>query len=279
MTRYDPKNHRHKYATISGGIEPDDASPLDAAKRELREETTLDADALPLLCHGKHYSFIDRKANYEWSVHPFAFRLTPEAEAQIQLGWEHESYKWFPVDEVPEREAELAAGIVESLRRVWPEKSLGRVEELSRYVLREGSGSGGGQHNDSAAVGQPDVAFQVFVQTVSERLAEERAEWWRLVRLAAWHVWNNADGSVKGATLGRLVRGLEFLETLVVHQDEVLAPQFETLAAIALHNVDLQQGGQNGVLETERTRITEQAHRLFEDLWTIPEAGGEEDGS
>ncbi|VUC20494.1 unnamed protein product [Clonostachys rosea] len=242
--------YQHKYATISGGIEPTDPTPLDAAKRELKEETTLDADAdLRFLCRGAPYSFIDRKANYEWSVHPFAFRVPPGAEKSIRLGFEHESYKWFPADQIPI--PELAAGIVESLRRVWPEGALSRVGALSRFILRE---------DDTDSI---DAAWRAFAQAAGERLSGHPEEWWRLVRLAGWHVWNNSDAGVKGEVLGRVVPALAFVETLVEGQGEELAEGFEQLVAIALQNVRLER--------VEDGRVAELADRLFGDRWEVPE--------
>lgn len=65
---------------------------------------------------------------------------------------------------------------------------------------------------------------------------------------------------------------LELLEVLVAQQQEQLAPDFETLAAVALHNVDLQAGGRDGEAseEKETKLLTEQAERFFADLWVVP---------
>ncbi|KAK7228131.1 hypothetical protein V2G26_000301 [Clonostachys chloroleuca] len=243
--------YQHKYATISGGIEPTDPTPLAAAKRELREETTLDANSdLRFLCRGAPYSFVDRKANYEWSVHPFAFRLPPGSERSIRLGFEHESYRWFPADRIPV--PELAAGIVESLRRVWPEGPLGRVTALSRFVLRE-------ELDTNSSV---DAAWGAFAQAAGERLAEGREEWWRLVRLAGWHVWNNSEAAVRGEVLLRVVRALAVVRTLVEGQGEVLEEGFEKLVVRELESVRLES--------EEDGRVAELADRLFGDLWEVP---------
>lgn len=260
--------YQGKFATISGGIEPSDASPLDAARREILEETSLttqDSVALRFLASGQPYSFVDRVANYEWSVHPFAFRLDAP-EADIHLGWEHEAaFSWFEPHALPAPE-ELAAGIVESLRRVWPEGALGRVEPLCRYILREEG------HNDGDVTGT-DRAFLVLKRIVAERLSDGRDEYWRLVRTAAWHLWNHAEEGVRAAVLARLLPGLELVQLLVEQQEAQLAPDFETLAAVALHNVHLQPGGRDGSLdgEAEKKYLTEQAEQFFADLWTVPE--------
>nr|BDD69325.1 uncharacterized transcriptional regulatory protein [Verruciconidia persicina] len=248
------------------GVEPSDQTPLHAAHRELLEETTLDStSSLRFLCRGKPYSFIDHVAHYEWSVYPFAFTFTsPEAEASIRLGEEHDStFQWFDVDGFPPRE-QLSAGLVESLRRVWPvEGRLSRVDALSRYILRE-----------DPQASETSTAFTVFNRTVAERLSDDKDEYWRLARLAAWHIWNNSDESLRVGVLGRLIPALELLQELLAPQNEELAPEFETLAAIALHNVDLQtaKGREASVDgEEERRHLTEMADRYFTDLWAVPE--------
>lgn len=256
---------RGKFATISGGIEPSDASPLDAARRELLEETNLKESptGLRFLAAGKPFSFIDRVAHYEWFVHPFAFRLDAP-DADIRLGWEHEdAVHWFEPDQLPAPE-KLAAGIAESLRRVWPEGALGHVEPLRQYILREG--------NEDPSTGT-DAAFLVFNRVAAERLSNDRDEWWRLVRLAAWHVWIHSEGQLRVGVLARLLPALELLQVLIQQQEETLAPDFETLAGVALHNVDLQSGARDGSVdgEAERRYLTEQADKFFADLWVLPE--------
>jgi hypothetical protein len=192
-------------------------------------------------------------------------------EASIRLGDEHESsFQWFDVVDgdgsgsFPPA-SQLSAGLVESLRRVWPiEGKLGRVDALARYILRE----------DSSA-SETSAAFTVFNRTVAERLSDDKDEYWRLARLAAWHIWNNSDESLRVGVLGRLIPALELLQELLAPQHKELAPEFETLAGIALHNVDLQAAANarrasvDG--EEERRHLTEMADRYFTDLWVVPE--------
>lgn len=241
--------------------------------------TTQDSAALRFLASGQPYSFVDRVANYEWSVHPFAFRLDAP-EADIRLGWEHEAtFSWFEPHALPAPE-ELAAGIIESLRRVWPEGALGRVEPLCQYILREeghndsdGPGASSSSSSPAGDVTSTDRAFLVLKRTAAERLSDGRDEYWRFVRLAAWHLWNHSEEGVRAAVLARLLPGLELVQLLIEQQEDQLAPDFETLAAVALHNVHLQPGGRDGSVdgEAEKKYLTEQAERFFADLWTVPE--------
>ncbi|RMF31531.1 MAG: NUDIX domain-containing protein, partial [Candidatus Nitrosothermus koennekii] len=65
------KTMRGKWAGISGYIENE--SPLDAAIREIKEETGIDKDKLRLLAKGDTIDVIDYENNTIWKVHPFLF--------------------------------------------------------------------------------------------------------------------------------------------------------------------------------------------------------------
>ncbi|KAI6778553.1 uncharacterized protein J7T54_003303 [Emericellopsis cladophorae] len=259
--------YQHKYAAISGGVEAEDESTLSAALRELHEETKLSEASLHYLCHGQPYSFVDNKFNYEWSVHPFAFQWPSLSTEPLTLGWEHEGHAWFEPSEVPE--SEVAAGVVESLRRVWPEGDLGRIGVLTRYCLGEAAGKQTGED----ARRDPHEAFTAFRETVGEITSSDSAQWRRYVRLAAWHIWNHADRSVKAPLLTRLLPGLELIETLLEPQRVELAPQFEKLAAMALENVQPQKEmvGQGAMSEEDIQYLTKEADRFFSGLWPTPE--------
>lgn len=263
--------YAHKYGCISGGVEPEDATPLKAALRELHEETSLTPESLQYLCLGKPYSFVDNDVNYEWSVHPFAFHWREGGKEGLNLGWEHEGHAWFKPHQV--KESETAAGVVESLRRVWPEGDLGKIPILTSYILGEAPSPSTGTDRDARL--SADDAFTVFRKTISSITTKDSVQWRRGVRLAAWHVWNHADKSVKAPLLGRLVSGLELLEQILEPQNVGLAPEFEKLAAMALENVAPQSvertGREKGVKgtngEDELRYLTDEADRFFSGLW------------
>lgn len=255
---------RRKYATISGGIEPEDASPFKAALRELHEETRLTPESLNYLCPGKPYSFIDNRVHYEWSVYPFAFHWPADAKEPLVLGWEHDGHAWFRPHEI--LESDVAAGVIESLRRVWPEGSLGQVDVLCRYCLGEAVG----EETKSDARLDASEAFRIFSSTVKGLTTSNTDEWRRQVRLAAWHVWNHSEQSVKAPLLTQLLPGLELLEQLLEPQHQELAPQFEKLAAMALENVRVQHMDDQGVTsESNLTYLTHEADRFFSGLWEV----------
>ncbi len=83
---------RGKWACVSGFIESDE-SDLDAAIREVREETGLKgielANRIPL------ERFRDLKA--VWAVHPFLFDV-PRRE--IMLDWEHDEFRWIAPEQL-----------------------------------------------------------------------------------------------------------------------------------------------------------------------------------
>ena len=78
--------------TIAGTVEPDEAS-LDAALRELREETGLEADRLEPL---GEFAYVRE----EWEehagvrVHVQAFLIDVEPGWEPELNEEHDDYRW-----------------------------------------------------------------------------------------------------------------------------------------------------------------------------------------
>ncbi|OXV11839.1 hypothetical protein Egran_00400, partial [Elaphomyces granulatus] len=129
------RTYRHRLAPISGSISNADPSPLHAAWREIREETTLTPASLALFRQGKEYSFRDPSVNREWTIYPFAFRLKSKAEGGlgedgIQTDWEHEAWGWYDPDTVVDEDSFGGVPrLKESLRRVWFESDLGRNAE------------------------------------------------------------------------------------------------------------------------------------------------------
>lgn len=193
---------------------------------------------------------------------PFAFHWPSNGEEQLTLGDDHVSHTWFQTDQIPE--SEVAAGVHESLRRVWPEGALGKIEPLVSFCLGEATMEGSKTNARQDAV----AAFKVFVETVKEITAGDADEWRRQVRLAAWHVWNHSDESIQGPVLARLLPGLELLEQLLAPQGKDLAPQFEKLAGMALENVaaHLDESFTN---TTDIKHLTQQADLFFAGLWAI----------
>ena len=192
---------------------------------------------------------MDNEEHYIWSVYPFAFHWPSDATEPLVLGWEHEDHAWFRPHEIPESDA--SAGLVESLRRVWPEGALGQVDVLCRYCLGEAldEETRADARRDAAA------AFRVFSSTVKELTTSGTDELWRQVRLAAWHVWNHSDQRVKGPLLKRLLPGLELLEQLLERQYKAPSPQTR------------RRGFDTS--ESDLAALTKEADRFFSELWEL----------
>lgn len=85
-------SYRHKWAGVSGFIEPCEEARV-AARRELAEEISVGA---PRFVRGiDPVRFRDKDA--VWCVHPF---LVEVRDPDIRTDWEHEAYEWVAPDEV-----------------------------------------------------------------------------------------------------------------------------------------------------------------------------------
>jgi len=86
------KTYKGHWAGISGYIEKDE-TPLDAAKKEIKEETGIASKDCRLIRKGKVINIsseYDGKI-YAWIIHPFLFATKTN---EILLDWEHTEYRW-----------------------------------------------------------------------------------------------------------------------------------------------------------------------------------------
>ncbi len=86
---------RGKWAGISGYIEEE--SSLEAAIREIKEETGASEENLKLLKKGLPFEVEDTLNNTVWSIHPFLFLFKGD---KIMIDWEHERYEWIDPKEI-----------------------------------------------------------------------------------------------------------------------------------------------------------------------------------
>jgi translation initiation factor 2B subunit (eIF-2B alpha/beta/delta family)/8-oxo-dGTP pyrophosphatase MutT (NUDIX family) len=211
-------SNRHRLAPISGSIEKTDPSPLAAAWREIREETTLTPTSLVLIRQGKSYSFSDESIGRAWTIYPFAFRLKTveeggKGEEGIQIDWEHEGWGWY--DPLQVEDTDSFGGVprlAESLRRVWFEKDLG---EAAGRVLSEGLDRLKNDHQ-SGARQLAGVALQILREVILRLDSEGPTEkWWAKVRFAAWHIWKNGRESMGAAIMNALLSALSGIEDIL----------------------------------------------------------------
>jgi 8-oxo-dGTP diphosphatase len=95
-----------RWAGVSGFLE--DPTPLEQARREIREETGLDAPDLTLAAEGRLVYARDEERLY--IVHPFRFRTD---RSDVRLDWEHTTAEWVEPGVLRERPT------VPKLDRAW----------------------------------------------------------------------------------------------------------------------------------------------------------------
>lgn len=209
------RTYQHRWAVVSGSIDPEDPSPQAAAWREIHEETTLTQSSLELMRQGKSYVLPDESIGREWTIYPFAFRLKEASEGgkgedAIRLDWEHETWAWYDPFEVEDSEIFGAVPrLAESLRRVWFEKDLGleagAVLTDGLEKLKTDYSSGARQLAGNALEILRDIIAKMDTNQPSE-------QWWTRVRFASWHIWKNGRESMGAAVLSALLSALSAIE-------------------------------------------------------------------
>ena len=86
---------RGKWAGVSGFIE--DETSLEAALREIKEETGVDSKYLELLKIGIPFDIQDNVNDTIWSINPFLFLFKGD---KINIDWEHDTFEWIYPNEM-----------------------------------------------------------------------------------------------------------------------------------------------------------------------------------
>lgn len=209
--------YRHHLAPISGSIENDETA-IEAAWRELREETTLTSQSLALWRTGKAFTFRDESVQREWTVHPFAFRLKTleeggKGEQGLHIDWEHEGWQWHdPADIVDDPSFPGVPRLVDTLRRVYFEKDF---SESAARALAKGLRTLMDDHV-SGSRQLTTIALQIFKEFISQMPNNKVDEkWWDTVRMGAWHLSKNGRPSMSAAILNGLLTMFDELEETV----------------------------------------------------------------
>ncbi|KAJ4393826.1 hypothetical protein N0V93_003041 [Gnomoniopsis smithogilvyi] len=215
------RTYPHRWAVVSGSIDPEDPSPQAAAWREIKEETSLTQSSLELMRQGKSYILPDESIGREWTIYPFAFRLKDTSEGGkgeegITLDWEHDDWAWYDPFEIEDSESFGAVPrLAESLRRVWFEKGLGddagAVLTAGLDRLKNDHQSGARQLAGAALQIMRDIVFKMETQQPTDK-------WWTKVRFAAWHIWKNGRESMGAAILSALLAALKPMEEILQQQ-------------------------------------------------------------
>ena len=108
--------YQNLWAACSGSIDSTDASPQEAALREINEETGLNREQLRLLREGESYEIYDKALGKRWQISAFAWLLVrngvdggegiseDEAKKMIKLDWEHTEVRFVRPEEVDRME-------------------------------------------------------------------------------------------------------------------------------------------------------------------------------
>ncbi|KAF4628388.1 hypothetical protein G7Y89_g9767 [Cudoniella acicularis] len=211
--------YRGKWAVCSGSIDSTDTSPENAAKREIREETTLTDQDIFLLRKGKPFSLVDQALKTEWTIHPFAWQLK-EGAKPITFDWEHTEYHFIKSEDVEKYDhvPQLEVGMQRVMVSPDTERALA--------VLRDDHESGA----EALAV----KALNLLKQALrwDEILALSTAEeFWRQFRWIVWHLAKNGRPSMGAAIEAALFK------TLDVVQKQLVAPGSEGIGGIPLETL------------------------------------------
>jgi 8-oxo-dGTP pyrophosphatase MutT (NUDIX family) len=90
------RTYRGKWAGVSGSIEADE-SPLQAAVREICEETGLGSGMLTPAGQGVRLEVVDGGLGVKWEIHAFLFTVDSPA---ITIEGEHTEFKWIDPSEI-----------------------------------------------------------------------------------------------------------------------------------------------------------------------------------
>ncbi|KAI9834567.1 MAG: hypothetical protein M1819_002943 [Sarea resinae] len=179
--------YKGKWAACSGSIELDDKDPLAAAKREIEEETNLNANDLTLLRAGKPFSIVDDSYDTEWTIYPFAFELKPGAK-DVVIDWEHTESRFVPPAEV--KDFETVPHLTMSLYR----SVVGKDTAAGLKDLQQ-------DHSSGARV-LATKAVQTLLKVVQGddlAYATDVDSFWTGLRLAGWHLATNGRLSMGAA--------------------------------------------------------------------------------
>ncbi|KAH6723629.1 hypothetical protein BKA61DRAFT_664352 [Leptodontidium sp. MPI-SDFR-AT-0119] len=210
----DVSTYRGKWAVCSGSIDPTDASPQAAAKREILEETKLSDSDISILRRGKPFSLTDEELQTEWTIHPFAWQLKDGAR-EISFDWEHTEFKFIKAEDLANYDhvPQLELGV--SRVMVSPETEKGLA------VLRDDHESGA----QALALKSLEILLNM-VRGSELRGLSTSGEFWEELRWRAWHLAKNGRPSMGAAIEAKLFKTLDLVNR------EFLAPESRGIAGV-----------------------------------------------
>lgn len=241
---------RGKWAACSGSIESTDQSPEEAAKREIQEETTLTDSDITLFRRGKPFSLIDEGLKTEWTIHPFAWMMKDGAK-DIKIDWEHTEYKFIKPKDLLNYET------VPNLRFGLGRCLIGPETEKSLNTLK----------NDHESGAQTMALFALKSLLKAVRGSDlssirETEEFWRELRMIAWHLAKNARPSMGAAIEASLFKTLDVIgkqlgTTTPAKADDAKGLDLEALKNIAESTIQESIAARTGSLEVLSQKFVE----------------------
>lgn len=224
-----PLFHRERLAPIAGSIEEKE-SPIQAAWRELEEETTLTPHDVQVWRQGRPYKFDDPTIGRQWIIHPFAFFILPGRETKIKIDWEHEGWEWYDPNEITDDEKfNGVPHLTSSLNRVYFEKGMNSAASgaLKSSLEELKNDHQSGSHELTT------IAVKAF-RDVLVHLQNDR-DWWDTAQTAAWHIWKNGRESMGAATLNAFLSILADIESILPQTLEHEPSWDRVLAVVDYH--------------------------------------------
>lgn len=219
--------YQKKLAPIAGSIEHDDKSPLDAAWRELKEETGLGPQHIELWRRGPGFEFTDEtaisgkdgrgeKRGRIWKVWPFAFRFKKELVDEsnnvdtsvLKIDWEHLNCEWNKVEDILSGEIlnDCVPRLEVTLGQVWVDPASDLYQGLETLRLDH---SHGARELATTAVNALIKIVESDQQNGKPGTPEQVRQWWKNFRLQAFHLAFNGRPSMGAAISSAVVNGLK----------------------------------------------------------------------
>jgi ribose 1,5-bisphosphate isomerase len=114
-----------QWGAVSGFAEDD---PDEQVRREIREETGLEDDAVSLVRSGRPVEFTDSDLEREWVVHTYLFDCET---SEIEPSEEHEAFEWLSPTEITDPESDY-----ETVPKLWT--AYERVAPTVRSIAADG---------------------------------------------------------------------------------------------------------------------------------------------
>ena len=138
-------------------------------------------------------------------------------EPGIHIDWEHESWQWHDPREIIDGTLLGVPRLQDTLKRVYFETDLpvpaGKVLAISLHRMQDDRESGSRQLTTIAL-----ESFRDFISNMPTTMDEQ---WWRMVRLGAWHLSKNGRESMGASILNALLAVLRELGDFIQEQQQV----------------------------------------------------------